>query len=72
MKILFWVGLTVMVLGLASLVVPIPRTQRDTLSAGGFSIGAETTHSEKVPPLASAFMILGGASMMFVRKTGRA
>lgn len=68
MKPLFWIGLTVLVLGLASLLVPIPRTQRSTLSAGGFSIGAETSHNEKVPPLASAVMIIAGASMMFAGK----
>ena len=68
MKNLFWIGLVVLVLGLASLVVPIPRTQRDTLKVGGFSIGAETSQSEKLPPLASAVMIIGGVSMMFVRK----
>lgn len=68
MKFLFWIGLTVLVLGLVSLVVPIPRTQRSTLKAGGFSIGTETSQSQKVPPLASGVMIIGGASIMFVRK----
>ncbi len=68
MKILFWIGLTVLVLGLVSLVVPVPRTQRDTLKVGGFSIGAETSHNEKLPPLASAVMIIAGAGMMFAQK----
>ena len=68
MRFLFWIGLTVLVLGLTSLMVPIPRTQRNTLKAGRFSIGAETSHSERLPPLASAVMIIGGASLMFVRK----
>ena len=29
MRFLFWIGLVVLVLGLASLVVPIPRTEKE-------------------------------------------
>lgn len=64
MKALFWIGLAVLVLGLVSLVVPIPRTEHAGLKAGGISIGVETKHDEKVAPLVSAIMILGGAGMM--------
>jgi len=71
MKVLFWIGLVVLVLGIVSLVVPIPRTERDSVKAGGFSIGVETRHDEKLSPVMSALMILGGAGMMIAGKARR-
>ncbi len=68
MKTLFWVGLVVLVLGFVSLVVPIPRTERQGIKAGDVSIGVETHSDEKVPPLVTAVMILGGAGLMIAGK----
>lgn len=68
MKALFWIGLVVLILGVASLVVPIPRHERSGFKAGGMSFDVETRHSEKVPPLVSAVMILGGVSTMAAGK----
>ena len=68
MKILFWIGLLVLMLGVASLLVPIPRNQRDGVSVGGVSIGIETRHDEKAPPVVSAALILGGAGLMIAAK----
>jgi hypothetical protein len=39
MKILFWIGLVVLILGLVSLVVPIPRSEREGFTVGGVSLG---------------------------------
>jgi len=64
MKTLFWIGLAVLLLGLVSLMVPIPSTQRDTVQAAGVSLGVETTHQETIQPLFSALLILAGAGMM--------
>jgi hypothetical protein len=64
MRALFWIGLTVLVLGLVSLVVPIPRTERDSVKAAGISIGVETRRQEKLSPVVSVIVILGGAGMM--------
>jgi len=71
MRALFWIGLTVLVLGVVSLVVPIPHTERESVKAAGISIGVETRHEEKLSPVVSAVMILGGAGMMIAgrRKT---
>lgn len=69
MKLLFWIGLVVLALGFASLVVPIPRTEREGFSAGGISMGVETRHSETVSPIISGVMILGGAGMMIAGKS---
>ena len=64
----FWIGLAVLLLGLASLVVPIPRTERDGITAGGLSIGIESRHSEKLSPIVGGAMIFVGAGMMVAAK----
>ena len=71
MKTLFWIGLVLVILGVVSLLVPIPRYQRDGVSVGGVSIGIQTRHDEKAPPVVSAVMILGGVGLMIAAK-GRA
>jgi hypothetical protein len=71
MKALFWVGLVLLVLGIVGLVVPIPRTEQEGFKAGGVSIGLETHHMERVPPVVSGVMILGGAGMMIAQTAGR-
>lgn len=68
MRFLFWTGLVVLVLGLASLVVPLPRTEKEGVQAGGISLEVQTKHSETVSPIVSAVMILGGAGMMVAAK----
>jgi hypothetical protein len=68
-KILFWVGLVLVVLGLLSLVVPIPHNEREGFSAGGMSVGIQTQHSERVSPIISALLILAGAGMMVAGKS---
>jgi hypothetical protein len=64
MKPLFAVGLIVLVLGIASLFVPIPQKDRAGVEVGGVSLGIETSHKEKVSPIVSAVMILAGAGLM--------
>lgn len=68
MKALFWIGIVVLVLGLVSLVVPIPRNEREGFKAGGLSVGIETQHQERVSPIVSAVMILGGAGLLIAGK----
>jgi len=68
MKMLFWIGLVVLVLGIVSLFVPIPRNQREGFKAGGISIGFETHHSERLSPIVGGVMILAGAGMMIAGK----
>jgi hypothetical protein len=64
MKLQFWFGLAVLVLGLASFFVAIPSTERQGIKAGGLSVGVETQHSEKVSPIISGVMLLAGAGLM--------
>lgn len=68
MKALFWIGMVVLILGIVSLVVPVPRNEREGFKVGGVSVGVETQHSEKVSPFVSAVMILGGVGTMVAGK----
>jgi len=68
-KQLFWIGLVVIVLGLISLVLPIPHSEREGFSAGGMSMRIHNQNSETVSPIISAVMILGGAGMVITGKS---
>jgi hypothetical protein len=68
MKAAFWIGIAVLILGIVSLVVPVPHNQRAGFNAGGVSVGVETSREEKVSPWVSAVMILGGAGTMVAGK----
>jgi hypothetical protein len=69
MKILFWTGIVVIVLGFLSLVVAIPHTEREGISAGGMSVGIQTQHSERVSPIVSVALLLAGAGMMIAGRS---
>ena len=71
MKPLLWIGLVVLILGVASLVVPIPHNERQGVKAGGLSVGIETQHSETVSPIVSAVLIVGGVVLVVVGKVIR-
>jgi hypothetical protein len=64
MKALLWVGLVLLVLGVLSLFVPIPRKERAGIEAGGISVGVTPGQKEKVSPIISGVLILAGAGMM--------
>ena len=68
MRGLFWLGVVFVVLGIASLVVPVPHTEHNGVKVGGASIGIETRHDEKVSPIISAVLIAVGAGMMITGK----
>ena len=64
MKLLFWAGLAVLVLGILSLVVPLPHSESHGVRAGDVSIGVTTHSKQKVAPVVSAVLIAGGVLMM--------
>ena len=68
MKVLFWIGLVVLVLGIVSLFVPIPHNQQRGIKAGDMSVGVEIQSKEKVSPILSAVLILSGAGLMIAGK----
>ncbi len=64
MRALFWFGMAVLVLGVASLFMTIPQRESHGIRAGDLSVGVQTQRNEKVSPIVSAVLIIGGAGMM--------
>ncbi len=67
MKTMSWIGLGVLILGIASLIVPIPHQDHEGFHAGPISVGVDTNHSETLSPMVSAVLIVGGAALMIVQ-----
>ncbi len=63
MKILLFTGLLLVVLGIASLVVPIPHTETEGIKVGNTNFGVQTSHSERVSPIISVVLIAGGIAL---------
>ena len=63
MKMLLFAGLLLVVLGIASLVVPIPRTETEGIKVGNTNLGVQTSHSERVSPIISVVLIAGGIAL---------
>jgi hypothetical protein len=63
MKMLLFAGLLLLGLGIASLVVPIPRNETEGIKIGGTNVGVQTSHSEHVSPIVSAVLIAGGIAL---------
>jgi hypothetical protein len=63
MKILLFAGLILVVLGVASLVVPIPHTETEGIKVGKTNLGVQTSHSERVSPIISVVLIAGGIAL---------
>jgi hypothetical protein len=63
MKILLFAGLLVVVLGIASLIVPVPQTETHGIKAGDVNIGVQTHYSERVSPIVSVVLIAGGIAL---------
>jgi len=64
MKMLFWIGLVVLILGVASFFIPVPHSETSGIKAGNINIGVQTTHDERVPYWISGLVMVGGISMM--------
>ena len=71
MKIVFAVGLIVLILGILSFFIPVPHTERHGIDAGDVHIGVNTQHSDLLPPAASIALVVVGAGLMVAgRKIG--
>ena len=64
MRLLFIIGVILLLAGLASLFVPIPRHERHGVQVGPVSFGVETVDRERVHPGVSAVIIVGGVVLM--------
>jgi hypothetical protein len=72
MKILLLAGVLMIVLGIASLIVPIPHTETHGIKAGDLNIGVQTHDSERVSPIVSAVLIAGGIALTIAGARGGA
>jgi hypothetical protein len=63
MRMTLLAGLLLIVLGIASLVVPIPSSEKQGIKIGDTNIGVQTSHSERVSPIISAVLIAGGIAL---------
>jgi len=71
MKNLMVVGVLLIVLGLISFLVPIPRSEDHSVKIGDAKIGVTTQNSEKLPPAVGIVLLVGGILVLVVgsRKT---
>jgi hypothetical protein len=60
MKALTWIGVLLLVLGIASFFITVPQKERQGVKLGGASVGVETTTSQHLPAWASAVLLVGG------------
>lgn len=60
MKFFLFAALFLVVLGIASLVVPIPHRETQGIKIGDASIGVKTSQSERVSPIISVVLIAAG------------
>ena len=65
MKNIAIVGVLLLVLGVLSFVVPIPRRENHDVKIGDAKIGVQTETSEKLPP-AVGIVLLGGGVLALV------
>jgi hypothetical protein len=72
MKILLFSGLLLIVLGVASLVVPIPHTETEGIKVGKTNLGIQTNHSERISPIISVVLIVGGIALSMAGGRSRA
>ena len=71
MKALPYIGAVVLALGILSLFVPIPRSERAGFEAGDISVAVTTRHKQTVSPLVSGALILAGAGLMIAGRGKR-
>lgn len=60
MKNLAFVGVLLLVLGVLSLVIPIPHREDHGVKIGDTKIGVQTESSEKLPPAVGVVLLAGG------------
>jgi hypothetical protein len=66
MKIVLFAGLVLVVLGIASLLVPVLHSETHGIKVGDTNIGVQTSYSERVSPIISVVLIAGGIALTVV------
>lgn len=71
MKALFAIGLVILVLGILAFFVPVPHTEHHGVDVGDVHLGADTHHSDVLPPAVGIALVVVGAGLMVAgRKSG--
>ncbi len=71
MKAVLVLGALLIIFGVASFFVGIPRTENNGVKIGGAEIGVQTRHTERIPPAGSIALIVGGVVLVAVGARGR-
>ena len=66
MKAVLVVGLIILVLGILSFFVGIPRTETNGIKVGGAAVGVPTRHTDRIPPAGSIALVVGGIVLLAV------
>jgi hypothetical protein len=71
MKALPLVGVLLLVLGVLSLIVPVPHREKHGVKFGDAKISVETESSDKLPPAVGVVLLAGGvvALVLGLRKS---
>ncbi len=71
MKAVLVVGLIILILGILSFFVGIPRTETNGIKIGGASVGIQTRHTERIPPAGSIALVVGGIVLLALGARGK-
>ena len=71
MRAILWIGVVVIVLGVASFFVTVPEKHRAGIKVGDASIGVESTTNEKLPVYVGVILLVGGISMVLAGARSR-
>jgi hypothetical protein len=66
MKNVAVIGVILLILGLASFVVPVPHSENHGVKMGDTKIGVQTQSSEKLPPAVGIVLLVGGVLALVV------
>ena len=71
MKALLVVGLIILILGILSFFIGVPRTETNGIKVGGASVGIQTRHTERIPPAGSIALVVGGIVLLALGARGK-
>ena len=66
MRALLVIGGILIIFGVASFFVGIPRTETNGIKIGGASVGVQTRHTERIPTAGSIALVVGGVVLIAV------
>lgn len=71
MRILLWIGVVVLALGILSFFVPLPHDQRHSVRIGDERFSVEKHEHERVQPVVGVTLVVVGAALMIAGSRSR-